>query len=177
MTGPVPRATNTGPVQRAPNTGPVQRAPTLPLVALSTRPPADIVVGTPAPSTSGRGRKLWLVGSIIAVAVAGVSLFVVRNAADGARPRASAAPAATRSRAVAPQPLERPRVRHADVVEPAAKPVEADADPVDRASADEMPAPAAKKSRRPAAKKEAKAEAAPEPKAAKKWDPDALFPQ
>jgi hypothetical protein len=186
-TGPVQRASITGPVQRAANTGPVQRAPTLPLVALSMRPPADIVVGTPAPPASPRGRKLWLAGSIAAVAIAAVSLFVVRSTTDS-RPRASAAPAAKRSRAVAPQPLERPRVRHAAPTDPPteaafAKPVEADVDPATKAS-DEAAVPE-KKSRRSAVKKEPRPEVTSEPKPetssgpkpAKKWDPDALFPQ
>jgi hypothetical protein len=153
----------TGPVQPAP-----ARAPTLPLRALSMRPPANVVVGTPSPqsatrSAPSRGRTLWLAGAIAAVAIAAISLFLVTGTEPAAAPRATTAPAA--KRAIAPEPLERPRVRHVAPA-PVARPVEAEEPSVEPPPADEAVQPA-RKSRR--VKKDAKP--------AKKWDPDALFPQ
>jgi hypothetical protein len=114
--------------------------------------------------------KLWLAGAIAAVAIAGVSLALVRGGVDEARPRAGAAPPPAGAHAPAPQPLERPILRH----EPAA-PVE-QAAPAGEAPA--APAPT-RKPRRPAHKdgKDAKDGKDGKPAAAKKWDPDALFPQ
>jgi serine/threonine protein kinase len=134
------------------------RTPTLEMVSLDVRPPAQFVVGhTPISKridhrrliAAQRQRRLWLAGSAIAVVIAALSLILVSAGTDKPTPRASAAPA---MRSVAPQPLERPTVApHA--VDPAV----------------ETAAPAKKSSKR--SKKEAK------PAPAKKWDPDALFPQ
>ena len=169
-------------VARSPITGPVQpaavRSPTLPLHALSTRAPGHVVVGTPAVARArtdrlASGRRLWLAGSVAAVAIAAASLFLVRSGPGTASPRASTAPAAVHPRATAPQPLERPRVRRvapAARIKAVAEPVAETAVEVGEAAAAEPAAPAAKKSRRPA-KKEARSART------KKWDPDALFPQ
>jgi hypothetical protein len=138
--------------------------PTLEMVSLDVRPPAHFVVGhTPISKRidhrrlikANRHRRLWLAGSVFAVIVAGLSLILVSAGTDKPTPRASAAPT-TRSHSVAPQPLERPTVA-ADPVEPAV----------------ETPPPAKRSSKR--SKKDDKRDAKPAP--AKKWDPDALFPQ
>jgi serine/threonine protein kinase len=142
------------------------RNPTLEMVSLDIRPPAQFVVGhTPVSKridhrrliAAQRQRRLWLAGSVIAVVIAGLSLVLVSAGKDKPTPRASAAPA-TRSNSVAPQPLERPTVT-ADPAEPAA----------------ETPSTPAKKSSRRSKKDDKKDSAKSAP--AKKWDPDALFPQ
>jgi serine/threonine protein kinase len=144
------------------------RNPTLEMVSLDTRPPAHFVVGNTPKSRridhrtrikSQRQRRLWLAGSVVAVLIAGLSLALVsRSGSDKAPPRASAAPA--RSHTPAPQPLERSTVTRQAVEEtPAA---------VETAPA----APAKKSSRRSKKEKEST-----KPAPAKKWDPDALFPQ
>jgi serine/threonine protein kinase len=136
------------------------KTPTLEMVSLDVRPPAHFVVGNTPKSRRidhrhriklQRQRKLWLAGSAVAVLIAGLSLILVSTGTDKPTPRASAAPA--RSHSVAPQPLERPTVTP-NAVEPGV----------------ETPAPPAKKTRR--VKKEST-----KPAPAKKWDPDALFPQ
>jgi hypothetical protein len=142
------------------------RTPTLEMVSLDMRPPAQFVVGhTPVSKridhrrliAAQRQRRWWLAGSAIAVVIAGLSLVLVSAGTDKPTPRASAAPA-TRSQSVAPQPLERPTVTAAPG-EPAT----------------ETPSTPAKKSSRRSKKDDKKDSAKPAP--AKKWDPDALFPQ
>jgi serine/threonine protein kinase len=147
------------------------RNPTLTMGSIDTRPPASFVVGHTPKSRridrrvvlrQARQRKLWLAGSAIAVLIAGLSLILVSTGSDSATPRASAAP--SRSHNAAPQPLEKPTV-----ATPAAE----------AAGEAAAPAPAKKSSRRAkkdTPKAEPKAETAKQAPA-KKWDPDALFPQ
>jgi hypothetical protein len=138
---------------------PYPRAATLPFHSTSVRPPAEIVVGAPAPAQSRRNRRLWLAGSIAAVVIAGVSLIIASSGgSEPATPRASKAP--VEQRTAVPLPFERPTVTHEPVAAPAIE---------------EQPAPVApaKKPRR-AKKVEPKPEV--KPAAPKKWDPDALFP-
>jgi hypothetical protein len=132
------------------------RAPTLAMRALDARPPANVIVGT-ASSSVARGvlgrvsaRKLWLAASIVAFAIAALSLIVVTIGGDTPAPRASITPEA---RPLAPRPLERPTV--------------------DRAAVEAAPAPPVAP---PPEKKPAKRERSKR-KPAKTWDPDALFPQ
>jgi serine/threonine protein kinase len=135
------------------------RTPTLEMVSLDMRPPAQFVVGhTPVSKRidhrqvlkAKRQRRMWLAGSALAVLIAGLSLILVSAGTDKPTPRASAAPA-TRS----PQPLERPTVTR---------------EAVEAATETSTPAPTKKSSKR--VKKEST-----KPAPAKKWDPDALFPQ
>ena len=164
------------------NTPAPPRKPTMPLRSLSLRAPAQhVVIGTPVPvndevsrpvtvvaspsaraasvasaAVNPRTRRLWLAGSIAAVLIATLSLILVSTGGDKSSPRASAAPPARVNNA-APQPLERPVVHTtAPATAPAAEPAAA--------------APS-KKPRKPSTKKDGK------PAPAKKWDPDALFPQ
>ena len=147
------------------------RAPTMPMRSLDMRPPAHFIVGTPpskridrrkllasGASVVTRQRKLWLAGSALAVAIAGLSLILVSSGSDKATPRASISPA---TRNVAPQPLERPTVAPM-----------ADGD---EASVTPASSPTKKSTRRSKRDRDRDKDKDKEP--AKKWDPDALFPQ
>jgi hypothetical protein len=145
------------------------RAPTLPMRSLDMRAPAQVIVGAPSSirvdharprsripqlvgkaglALAARNRKLWLLGSVLAVIIAALSLIIVSTGHNKPTPRASITPA---SRPTAPRPLDRPTVTTPAVVE--------------QAQPEVTPPP----------KKPAKRVA--KPKTPKKWDPDALFPQ
>ncbi|HEX5059811.1 MAG TPA: serine/threonine-protein kinase [Kofleriaceae bacterium] len=150
----------------APEEGKV-RAPTLPMRALDNRPPAQIVVHTTPSSKridrrrmisegkaaqARKSRKLWLAGSAIAVLIAAMSLIIVStHSSNKTVPRASITkPETVHPRSSVPEPMT-PSTVKSQAAAPAQTP----------AAAPE------KKSRR--------GKTAPKP--AKKWDPDALFPQ
>ena len=162
------------------------RAPTMPLRALPLRPPArtplaptpilvDATIGVDAPIVVDatvktrvgptRNRRLWLAGAIVAVAIAGLSLLVVSHSHERTPvPRTTAEPGRSK---VAPQPLERPTVSK-EALAPAARATEDDDD--------DEGAPARRKSRSRASKRDVKETREVKDKPAKKWDPDALFP-
>jgi serine/threonine protein kinase len=170
------------------------RRPQMPLAAPPTRAPAQVVMAAPTPvndevsaatapapmpdtvdggmaaaatapdPAASRKRRLWLVGSVAAVAIAMLSLILVSSGRDKPAPTASAAEPAP-ARVTKPAPVAQP-------AKPAVvAPVEESADELRAASEEEHASPP-KRSRRPAAKRDPR----PAP-VQKKWDPDALFPQ
>ncbi len=185
---------------------PAPRAPTMPLRALSLRPPGHAVVGTARPSndevaarvpavrvvteaepaepvieqaaaSAPRSRRIWLVGSIAAVVIAAVSLIVVSTGRGKPVSRASAAPAkVTEEREPSAAPQPLERPR---VVRPAVVAPAAAKGTADQAMrADSKRAPAARDhDDEPVPAAKRRRPAAKKPAPTKKWDPDALFPQ
>ena len=129
-----------------------------------------------------RSRRLWLAGSIAALAIAAISLIVVRTGNGKPSPRASAAPGESRPKLVAPEPLDPPALvrptaasaaagsETAPAVADDAVDGDADHDEADRESGREAAPAPAKKARKPGVRKEPRSPT-------RKWDPDALFPQ